>query len=333
MVVLAVFVFGVTTAQALPSYVTSFNATYPSAATSALSSCVLCHINPAGGGTRNGYGNAFLASGHNFKTIETQDSDGDGYTNIAEINAKTFPGNAASHPATPTPTPAPTPTPTPAPTPTPTPAPKPTPAPAPQACNYTYSAWGACQSNKMQTRTVTSITPAACTGKPLTSQACTSANVPRITPSPTGIMPLPGAKMTFTYEAVASPVVSGDPSKAMPIGVGPVANGGNTLEVFVKVGSFAGTVNVSLSQYIPSYSSATVYSMDSEHGMRPSSGNIDVWKADVTGMNQHVFGPIPVSKLKKGLYTLTLTVKPSGSSDNEEDESGYYRWTTHFTIK
>jgi hypothetical protein len=36
--------------------------------------------------------------------IESADSDGDGFTNIAEINAKTFPGDAASKPATPPPT-------------------------------------------------------------------------------------------------------------------------------------------------------------------------------------------------------------------------------------
>jgi hypothetical protein len=39
---------------------------------------------------------------------------------------------------------------------------------------FTYSAWGACQSNDTQSRTVTSSSPAGCTGgSPVVSQACT----------------------------------------------------------------------------------------------------------------------------------------------------------------
>ncbi len=95
---ITVLIIGAGKADALSSYVTMFKSAYPAAATSSLAACVLCHINPGGGGTRNGYGNAFLAAAHNYRTIESADSDADGFTNIAEITALTFPGNAASHP-------------------------------------------------------------------------------------------------------------------------------------------------------------------------------------------------------------------------------------------
>ncbi len=85
-------------AHALSSYLTSFNNTYPAASSTQLNSCVLCHLDPAGGGTRNAYGEAFRNSGHSFSAIESLDSDGDGYTNIQEINAGTFPGDSASRP-------------------------------------------------------------------------------------------------------------------------------------------------------------------------------------------------------------------------------------------
>ncbi len=51
----------------------------------------------------------------------------------------------------------------------------PPPPPPPSTCtSFTYSAWGACQSNGTQTRTVTSSSPAGCTGgAPVLSQACT----------------------------------------------------------------------------------------------------------------------------------------------------------------
>jgi hypothetical protein len=116
-------------AYAKSGYLTDFTATYGA---SAGGSCLTCHTS---GSTRNAYGSAFGSANHVFAAIEGLDSDGDGFTNIAEINAGTFPGDAASHPAPtpppPPPAPAPTPTPAPAPAPTPAPAPAPTPAPAP----------------------------------------------------------------------------------------------------------------------------------------------------------------------------------------------------------
>jgi hypothetical protein len=95
-------------AYALSSYLTTFLNAYPSARSTQLNSCVLCHSNPAGGGTRNAYAEAFRSSGRSYSAIETLDSDGDGYTNIQEINAGTFPGNSTSRPGTTTDTTPPT---------------------------------------------------------------------------------------------------------------------------------------------------------------------------------------------------------------------------------
>jgi hypothetical protein len=57
----------------------------------------------------------------------------------------------------------------------PPPPPPPTPTPTPTTCSsFTYSAWGACQANGTQTRTVLSSSPSGCTGgSPITSQSCT----------------------------------------------------------------------------------------------------------------------------------------------------------------
>lgn len=43
------------------------------------------------------------------------------------------------------------------------------------ACKYTYSAWGACQSDGGQTHTVVSSTPSGCDGTPVLVQKCSSA--------------------------------------------------------------------------------------------------------------------------------------------------------------
>ena len=71
-----------------------------------IGTCELCHINPLGGGTRNGYGEAFNGIATHaadpaqaFADIELLDSDGDTFNNITEIQALTFPGDANSKPA------------------------------------------------------------------------------------------------------------------------------------------------------------------------------------------------------------------------------------------
>ncbi len=88
----------ISTVYGLGSYTTSFNSRYGTAGT-ALGSCTVCH--PGGNTSQlNSYGTAFANSGHNYATIENLDSDGDGYTNLQEITARMFPGDAASHPTT-----------------------------------------------------------------------------------------------------------------------------------------------------------------------------------------------------------------------------------------
>ncbi len=85
-----------TPAGARNAYMTSFEGAYPAAVGTRIDSCTVCHTSvPA----RNSYGAAYAGAGHSFAGIESADSDGDGFTNLAEITALTFPGNAADKPA------------------------------------------------------------------------------------------------------------------------------------------------------------------------------------------------------------------------------------------
>lgn len=125
---------------ALPSDLSSAAAKYPNIVGTNLQACDLCHT--ASIPSLNPYGAAYKANGRSsaaFGLIEGLDSDGDGFTNIQEINALTFPGNPSSKPAAPTPTNTTAPTNTPVPTNTPantppatsTPNPTNTPTPTP----------------------------------------------------------------------------------------------------------------------------------------------------------------------------------------------------------
>ena len=83
-------------ASATSSYLSNANRQYPGIASSKLNDCTLCHTSPP---SRNAYGSAFANANHNFAAIENLDSDGDGFTNIQEITALTFPGNASDVPS------------------------------------------------------------------------------------------------------------------------------------------------------------------------------------------------------------------------------------------
>ncbi len=83
------------------SYVSDFQKLYPRA--TKLDSCAVCHpVTPS----LNSYGAAFdakhrsgVTAAQAFTKIETADSDGDGFTNLTEITANSFPGDMNSSPA------------------------------------------------------------------------------------------------------------------------------------------------------------------------------------------------------------------------------------------
>lgn len=83
-------------ASATNGILDDFAKAYPATAGTGLANCSTCHTSvPA----LNPYGSALRAAGFNFGSIEGQDSDGDGFTNLQEIQGLTSPGNASDHPA------------------------------------------------------------------------------------------------------------------------------------------------------------------------------------------------------------------------------------------
>ena len=83
-------------ASALPAFYKMFRAKY-----GWTSGCNVCHSSKKGGDSPNPYGRAFLHNGMNpstFLRIAEEDSDRDGFSNLAEIIARSYPGDAASTP-------------------------------------------------------------------------------------------------------------------------------------------------------------------------------------------------------------------------------------------
>jgi hypothetical protein len=70
---------------------------YPHIASTELNHCRLCHVMDDRF-KMNPYGRDYKRAGRDFVAVEPLDSDGDGFTNLTEILAITFPGLADSHP-------------------------------------------------------------------------------------------------------------------------------------------------------------------------------------------------------------------------------------------
>ena len=125
------------TAQANSGDLSNARSVYPAIVDTKLDSCTLCHTS---GSSLNSYGKAYKSAGRGksaLRAIENKDLDGDGFTNIVEIQALSFPGNSSSKPvqqptATRIPTKVPTRTPTRTPTTAPTRTPTRTPIQAPK---------------------------------------------------------------------------------------------------------------------------------------------------------------------------------------------------------
>ncbi len=97
----------VPTALAIGDFKAIFNQKYDTTGTR-IDSCTMCH---SSGSNLNDYGKALDEAGvkkdssetevmQGLTAIEQDDSDGDGFSNIDEINASFFPGNESDHPAT-----------------------------------------------------------------------------------------------------------------------------------------------------------------------------------------------------------------------------------------
>ena len=92
--------FGLLVSPALskPEYLSEFNSRYNTSG-SHLDTCTTCHASSSPSRENlNPYGKDFSAANHDFGAIEGKDSDGDGFSNIDEIKAGTFPGDPNENP-------------------------------------------------------------------------------------------------------------------------------------------------------------------------------------------------------------------------------------------
>jgi hypothetical protein len=138
-------------------------------------------------------------------------------------------------------------------------------------------------------------------------------------------MDVPAGQDSWTYGAVTTPILDDYASYAEPIGVGTVAESGDTVSMAVQLEAFSGPVDIYLGLYIPSLDPNNIYIFKEDNSLQTLAQGLVPWKKNVTGaVSEKLFGDIPVSNLPAGTYSLCLLITPAGSSNT------YYLWVTSF---
>ncbi|MBW2306098.1 MAG: hypothetical protein JRG73_04110 [Deltaproteobacteria bacterium] len=141
--------------------------------------------------------------------------------------------------------------------------------------------------------------------------------------------PLPTGQDIFSYDASNMPSRNQDPSMARPIGVGAVADNGDTFKISVDLGGFAGEVDVYFAIFAPSLVPDDFFILTSDNTIQLLSDGLVPWMTNTPGdITVNVFGDLdlPLSVLPPGTYELFLAVTPAGSFDS------FFTWQTGFTV-
>ncbi|MEF9426818.1 MAG: BACON domain-containing protein, partial [Candidatus Mariimomonas ferrooxydans] len=151
----------------------------------------------------------------------------------------------------------------------------------------------------------------------------------------TPTIPVPIGQQSFPYDPTTTPEASPNPAEAMPVGVGDVATGGDTLTVQVNLGQFSAPVDI-YGAYMLSTDPDNIYVLNpdltfqvfsfEEFFQALSDGafpvGIEPWIENTIGLIDETLFEMPTSELPTGIYYPYALVTPAGSLDN------YYLWET-----
>jgi hypothetical protein len=143
-------------------------------------------------------------------------------------------------------------------------------------------------------------------------------------------IPVPAQGMVISCAPSEAPTLGSDPYQAVPIGIGPVANGGDILRLHLGLNAFAGPVDLYFGILMYDLDPANIYMLTPDLTLHPHSEGIVPWKTNVTGsIDEPLFGDIPVSLLPPSTYAFYLCATPAGQGFS----GGFYLWSTAFEVK
>ena len=138
-------------------------------------------------------------------------------------------------------------------------------------------------------------------------------------------VPMPGYREAFVYSAVANPLDAKDLSQAKPVGIGPLAEGGDMLSLSVTAGPFAEPVNMYITLLSPDDKLGPFLSLNPNNTFEPLSDSSKPWREKVAAADEFIMD-MPVSSMSSGPYVLIFAVIPAG------DLNRCYLWTVPFLV-
>lgn len=155
------------------------------------------------------------------------------------------------------------------------------------------------------------------------------------------IIPSPDDRQTFSYGPLITPSISRFPFYAKPVGVGPVASGGNMLNIQVRIDQFFEPVDI-YGAYTVSNDPGHVHVLNPDgstfrtftlseiintlaNGTLPE--NAHPWKSNVLEQIDRQLFKTSVSTIPPGKYTIYLMATPAGNMNS------YYIWRTGFSTQ
>jgi subtilisin family serine protease len=154
------------------------------------------------------------------------------------------------------------------------------------------------------------------------------------------VLAAPSGREDWTYSSVVSPVSGSTPVTSKPLGLGSVAQGGDSVGVQIGLNRFSSPVDI-YGAYTLSTEPSMIYVLNpdgrtfTEHPLSvveeallsgiPSAGVLP-WRSGTTGpFHEHLFDE-QVTSLSPGTYTAYILVSPRNSL------ARYYLWTTSFEV-
>jgi hypothetical protein len=153
-------------------------------------------------------------------------------------------------------------------------------------------------------------------------------------------IPLPTTEEFWSYAPIVEPIFSYILAFVKPVGVGPIAEGGDIVRIRVGLNRFAGPVDVNYMFVLstspnvinflqPDGTNFLSYTTNQfltalDTGV-PMTG-LQPWKENVIGPIDEVLFNEPATNYPSGTYTVFLLVTPTGTWEN------YYWWMTEYVI-
>lgn len=141
------------------------------------------------------------------------------------------------------------------------------------------------------------------------------------------VIPTPSGQKWIFFVSSDTPENGIDPSRIIPLGIGPIATGGNTLTLSVSLERFANPVDIYLGFVLPYSNSIKI--LTPEGSLQDISEGVVPWSSNVSQpVTRTLFQNLSTSSLPAGNYALYLLAAPAGGAPLGAD---YTMWESSFT--